>query len=90
VIINRDDQPEPNLSIGYRGQDFAWWISPAWEGPLPDNWPMWLVFRDAPQHTSNIVLWARGDLFPGGILSEVEESSSEIDEELPLGSLPVE
>ncbi len=90
VIINRDDQPEPNLSIGYRGQDFAWWISPAWEGPLPDNWPMWLVFRDAPQYTSNIVLWARGDLFPGGILSEVEESSTEIDEELPLGSLPVE
>jgi hypothetical protein len=48
------------------------------------------VFRDAPQDTSKIVLWARGDLFPGGILSEIEESSAEIDEELPIGSLPVE
>jgi len=90
VIINKDDQPEPNLSIGYRGQDFAWWISPGWEGPLPENWPRWLVFRDAPQDTSNIVLWARGDLFPGGILNEVGDSSTEIDEELPIGSLPVE
>jgi len=90
VIINKDDQPEPNLSIGYRGQDFAWWVFPGWESPLPENWPRWLVFRDAPQDTSNIVLWARGDLFPGGILNEVGDSSTEIDEELPIGSLPVE
>ncbi|MGB7095764.1 MAG: hypothetical protein WBD62_14070 [Anaerolineales bacterium] len=89
VIINKEDQPSPNLSIGYRGQDFAWWISPGWDGPLPENWPRWLVFRDAPQITSNLVLWARGDLFPGGILGEVDDSPTEIEEEFPHGDLPV-
>ena len=90
VIINSEEQPEPTLSIGYRGQDFAWWVSPGWMGVLPDDWSRWLVFRDAPQETRKIVLWARLDLFPGGVLNGAEETSSEIEEELPIGSLPVE
>lgn len=89
LIINSEDQPEPNLPIGYRGQDFAWWMTPGWEGALPDNWPRWLVFRDAPQEIRKIVLWARIDLFPGGIINEVDEIATEIDEDLPVGSLPV-
>lgn len=90
LIINSDDQPEPNLSLGYRGQDFVWWVTPGWEGALPANWPRWLVFRDAPQENRKIVLWARVDLFPGGILTEADETSTVIDEELPASSLPVE
>ena len=89
LIINSEDQPEPNLPIGYRGQDFAWWVTPGWEGALPDNWPRWLVFRDAPQEIRKIVLWARIDLFPGGIINEVDEIATEIDEDLPVSSLPV-
>jgi hypothetical protein len=64
-------------------------MTPGWEGALPDNWPRWLVFRDAPQETRNIVLWARVDLFPGGIIDEVDETTDGIDEDLPVGSLPV-
>jgi hypothetical protein len=75
VIINSEDQPSPNLSIGYRGQDFAWWASPAWDGTLPENWPSWFVFRNAPLNQSYVILWARGDLFPGGILTPAEEES---------------
>jgi hypothetical protein len=90
LIINSDDQPEPNLSLGYRGQDFVWWVTHGWEGALPANWPRWLVFRDAPQENRKIVLWARVDLFPGGILVEGDETSTVIDEELPASSLPVE
>lgn len=90
VIINSEDQPEPNLSIGYRGQDFAWWLKPGWQGALPENWPRWLVFRDAPLDAENIILWARLDLFPGGILNEADESSTEINEEIPVSSFPVE
>jgi len=90
VIINTEEQPEPNLSIGYRGQDFTWWVSPGWSRILPENWPKWLVFREAPQEIRKIVLWARLDLFPGGILDQIEEAPTELDEELPVGSMPVE
>jgi len=89
IIINREDQPEPNLSIGYRGQGFSWWAYPDWEGPLPENWPSWLVFRDAPLTNNNIILWARGDLFPGGVLGKEEESTSDAGEDFPVGELPV-
>jgi hypothetical protein len=90
IIISNEDQPEPNLSIGYRGQGFAWSVYPGWQGALPDNWPSWLVFRDAPQTENNIILWARGDLFPGGVLGESNGSSLEDEGDFPIGELPVE
>ncbi len=89
VIITSEDQPEPNLSIGYRGQDFAWWAYPNWAGVLPENWPSWLVFRNASQINTNIVLWARADLFPGGGLGLDEDLSQDVEEEIPLGQLPL-
>jgi hypothetical protein len=90
VIISREDQPDPNLAIGYRGQDFTWWVEPGWTGVIPNNWPMWLVFRDAPQKVSKIILWARLDLFPGGLLNAPDVSPGSIGEELPVNPLPVE
>lgn len=89
VIVSREDQPEPNLAIGYRGQDFTWWVEPDWTGVIPNNWPRWLVFRDAPQKTTKIILWARLDLFPGDLLNEPEISPIPADEELPVSPLPV-
>jgi len=90
VIINEEDQPSPNLAIGYRGQDFTWWQTPGWEGVLPENWPRWLVFRDAPVISSNIILWARGDLFPGGVLGEAGDSGTVDEENIAPSSLPVD
>jgi hypothetical protein len=90
VIISREDQPEPNLSIGYRGQAFSWWAYPNWEGSLPENWPSWLVFRNAPLTNNNIILWARGDLFPGGVIGKEEEANTDAGEDFPVGELPVE
>jgi hypothetical protein len=90
VIITREDQPEPNLSIGYSGQDFAWWAIPGWDGLVPENWPNWLVFRNAAQENTNLVLWARGDLFPGGVLSMEENPSEDTEGEIAPGLLPVE
>ena len=88
VIINSEDQPSPDLSIGYRGQDFAWWASPTWEGTLPENWPSWFVFRNAPLIQSHVILWARGDLFPGGILTPAEEESPPEVEDFPIEERP--
>jgi uncharacterized membrane protein YwzB len=88
MIINSEDQPSPSLSVGYRGQEFAWWVSPAWDGAIPLNWPEWLVFRKAPQVVSHVVLWARGDIFPGGVLTPVEAPDANDDEEIPLEEVP--
>jgi len=90
VIITSEDQPEPNLAIGYRGQDFAWSAEPAWSGVLPENWPNWLVFRNAPQIESNLILWARVDLFPGGSFGEEENISRDSEDLIPPGQLPVD
>lgn len=89
IIINSVDQPSPSLSIGYRGQDFAWWSAPAWEGALPENWSIWLVYRDAPQNVSHIILWARGDLFPGGVITSAKESAPIEEDIIPFEELPV-
>ena len=69
VIINRETQSSPSQTAAYRGQDFAWWVSPGWSGALPVDWTRWLVFRDAPEQIDHIILWARGDLFPDGTLA---------------------
>lgn len=90
VIISPADQPAPNQSMGYRGQDFAWWVSPAWGGVLPENWARWLVFRDAPLEIRNIILWARLDLFPGRVINEAVDIAPDKDDLVPDGSKPVE
>jgi len=63
IIANRDSET-PALASAYRGQDFAWWLRPAWSGLLPDNTVAWLTFRQAPLASEYVILWARSDLFP--------------------------
>jgi hypothetical protein len=66
VILTRADAETPALTASYRGQDFVWWVRPAWEGPLPKDFLGWLTFRKAEVGNDYIILWARSDLFPGG------------------------
>ena len=56
---------ELNLSAAYRGEDFVWYQAPAWDEALPEEWLRWFVYRQMPQQTQSIVLWARDDLFLG-------------------------
>jgi hypothetical protein len=67
VLISTPEQGEIGLPAAYSGQDFDWWASPAWGGALPADWLRWVVFREAPIQKNKLILWARGDLFPGGI-----------------------
>ncbi len=69
VIIAPADQEQPNLLASYRGQDFNWQVSPAWTGILPSDWLMWTAYHQAPAAATQIILWARLDLFPGGVLT---------------------
>jgi len=76
VIISSADQTEPSLKVAYRGQDFAWRAYPDWDGFLPGNWSSWVVFRQAPERVEQVILWARGDLFPDGTLIPSSENQS--------------
>jgi hypothetical protein len=69
VVIAPEDQPEPSLTFSYRGESFAWRGYPFWQEGLTQNWMQWVVFRRIPMRIERMTLWARSDIFPGGILS---------------------
>jgi hypothetical protein len=52
---------EIGLASAYRGQDFVWRTYPDWL--LGGNWARWLVLREMPMQSEQIILWARNDLF---------------------------
>jgi hypothetical protein len=85
ILITRQDVEEPGLAATYRGQDFVLRNYPGWSGPLPSNFPKWLVFRLAPQQQVQVILWVRADLFPGG---SVESESNLPQPDLPQLELP--
>jgi hypothetical protein len=66
IIITDEQESSPRFAASYRGQDFSWLIFPGWQGALPQDWPRWLVFRDAPQQAQKVIVWAKTDLFLDG------------------------
>jgi hypothetical protein len=54
---------DPALAASYRGQDFTWRQTPAWDTPDLQTWMRWIVLREIPQSYETIILWARDDLF---------------------------
>ncbi len=75
VITAQDTVPQ--LATSYRGTDIGWTAALAWPGPAPPELLRWLMFRDAPEITSQLILWARNDLFLDGALEAVEGDVSE-------------
>ena len=65
AAITAQDQQTPALAAAYAGQDFTWWVRPAWPGALPQDLAAWFTYRDAPVQEDQVILWVRGDLFPG-------------------------
>lgn len=83
AVITTEDAPAPNAQVRYLGQSFAWRTSPAWHGALPPAAMRWFIFREAPVNTAHIILWLRGDLFPGGsVLPDAPAQPSESTEQL--------
>jgi hypothetical protein len=74
VVITLKGTELPSLAEKYRGQDFVWRVYPGWQGIFPPNFINWLAFRQAPLGQDQIVLWARGDIFPGGTLDTSESA----------------
>lgn len=77
VVITAQEQTSLDLALAYRGQDFTWWQYPGWSGLLPVQWLDWLYFHKAPGTAQQIILWARGDLFPGGVLTPTSTSETQ-------------
>lgn len=90
AVITEQQAEQPQLAGEYRGQRFEWEFSPAFENVLPPDWLRWLVYRQAPLSARQISLWARGDIFPGGVLfsDTTEEPISADEEELFIPELP--
>ncbi len=62
LVITR---PTTSLAqpVVYRGQDFGWDQAVNWENMNAFTWLRWLALRDTPAEGSNLLLWARDDLF---------------------------
>ncbi len=68
LIITVKQSEEPAFSSFYRGQSMGWQYIPQWGTPFPPDIIGWFFFRDAPTAKSEIILWARADVFPAGSL----------------------
>jgi hypothetical protein len=53
-------------AASYRGQDFNWRQTPFWDMAAADSWLRWVVVRQMPVQSEDIVLWVRNDLFVDG------------------------
>lgn len=62
-IVITPYEVDPSLASAYRGQDFIWRQTPAFETAEFRAWLRWIVTREMPQNGETIILWARDDLF---------------------------
>jgi hypothetical protein len=61
-LIVTPPQNDLGLAAAYRGQDFAWRQTPAWE-LFPTSYLNWLTYRELPSSSETLILWVRNDLF---------------------------
>jgi hypothetical protein len=69
------------LDQDYRGQAFSLVEFPLWDS-IPPNFPMWLVFRQAPTSAENVILWVNLDSFPD------DDANADYFEFLPEDMMP--
>jgi hypothetical protein len=63
AMIITTEKPSPELADTYRGQDFVLSSLPNWQMSY-DEWLQWAAFKTVPVTKTNVILWARADLFP--------------------------
>ncbi len=70
MIVTSEQDNNPALLASYRGQDFDWVVTAGWSGVLPPDPLRWMYTRSAPAISQKIILWVRGDVFPGGAIQQ--------------------
>jgi hypothetical protein len=63
-IIVLPEGQDVSLSSAYRSQNFVVRSTPIWIGLSFEDWLKWVAFREIPQQSDKLTLWARNDLFP--------------------------
>lgn len=56
----------PEISNSYQGQGLVWIHEVPWQELTPNQYLTWLIARDVPTIPSQVILWVRTDLMPGG------------------------
>jgi hypothetical protein len=69
LVIAPQQEQTPQLAAAYRGQNFAWDVSPDWASMDGLEWLSWIAFRTAPQKQTSVILWARSDVFLGATVA---------------------
>lgn len=62
VITKVEEVPE--ISSSYRGQDLVWSRQALWDGMTPFQYLQWIITRQAPTVSDQIIFWVRTDLLP--------------------------
>ena len=64
-LVLTDVETKIDLPASYRGQKILWTVSPDYQAMKAIDWVRWSIFRTAPASNTELILWARNDLFPG-------------------------
>jgi len=63
VVIAPAEFSSTEILSTYRGEDFTWRITPAWDQGLLPDWLRWSIMHDFPRSDEKIILWVRSDVF---------------------------
>jgi len=64
-LVLTDVETKIDLPASYRGQKILWTVTPDYPAMEAIDWVRWSLFRTAPESKTELILWARNDLFPG-------------------------
>jgi hypothetical protein len=56
----------PEISNSYQGQGLVWMREVPWQDLSPSQYLTWLITRDVPTISTQLILWVRTDLMPSG------------------------
>lgn len=65
VIFTPVTSAAPSLEVLYRGQSLVLTEQPDWTSLRLSDWMKWMIFRRAPAAANEVILWAKGQMFPG-------------------------
>ena len=86
IVITGPVATNPFLENAYRGQAVPLLKARNWGDGLPEDFPLWFVYRKAPTAEDMVILWARVDLFPEGSIFQggidEPEGAPEVEDEI--------
>lgn len=87
IVITESDSQGFRFESAYRGQGLTWRVRVLWNEMTGSDWLRWMLFKEAPAVSEQLIVWARADLFltGGEVVQEdlpVDSSTAPVPEEL--------